>query len=178
MRIIPASSYKRTTWKNGGGTTYEIARDLDVEDFGWRISIAEVNSDGPFSLFTGYQRCLTVTSGSGMVLRGLSNSIDAKLHQPVWFSGSETITGCLVDGPCLDFNVIFDPKRFNAEVRIVTDAEQPVPGKLGDFTALYQLSEPPSQKPDQLVILETPDDTFNIQKHSKAIVLRLSADAI
>ncbi len=41
-------------WKNGGGETAEIAvfpPSADLSEFGWRISMATVSSDGPFSAF-------------------------------------------------------------------------------------------------------------------------------
>ena len=71
MRIIRASDCKTTPWKNGGGSTTEIAigpAGASLEDFDWRISMARVASDGPFSDFPGIDRTLAVIKGSGLVL--------------------------------------------------------------------------------------------------------------
>jgi uncharacterized protein len=173
MRVIPATTFKRSVWRNGGGITHEIARNGNGDDFGWRISVAEVSSDGPFSLFPGYQRCLTVISGNGMELQGTVGSIDAPLHKPVWFSGSEAINGRLVNGPCLDFNVIFDPGRFHASVEILSGPASGIHGETGIFTAFYRLAALPF--PGDLTILELPSDEVNLEEGAKAILLRLSA---
>ena len=50
VRIIPAQDLVRTPWKNGGGTTAEVAvhpPGAGFEDFDWRISMADVAADGP-----------------------------------------------------------------------------------------------------------------------------------
>ncbi len=36
-------------WKNGGGVTTEICVSPPSGAFDWRVSIATVNADGPFS---------------------------------------------------------------------------------------------------------------------------------
>jgi environmental stress-induced protein Ves len=178
MHTLSANSFRRTPWKNGGGITHEVARDREGDNFGWRISIAEVGSDGPFSLFPGYRRCLTVIFGNGMELRGASGSIDARLLEPVWFSGDDVFSAKLLDGPCLDFNVIFDPGKFNAEVEVLVDAKHPIRGKANSRTGLYLLKTPPSPNPNDFIILGGPDDEFNLPEKSKAILLRLSAQEI
>lgn len=58
-------------WKNGGGRTAEILASpagAGLDDFAWRISTAEVATSGPFSLFPGVQRCLTVIEGGSLRL--------------------------------------------------------------------------------------------------------------
>ncbi len=69
MRILRAADHKRMPWKNGGGETVEIAvapQDAALGDFDWRISMATVAADGPFSIFPGIDRTLSILSGSGM----------------------------------------------------------------------------------------------------------------
>ena len=51
--------------------TTEIAvfpADAGLEDFAWRLSMATVASDGPFSSFAGVDRTLAVLEGEGIVL--------------------------------------------------------------------------------------------------------------
>ena len=55
-RRVLLSDVKASPWKNGGGVTREIAKGAAAgpdDDWGWRISIAEVERDGPFSTFPG-----------------------------------------------------------------------------------------------------------------------------
>ena len=71
MRIIRAGDCKTTPWKNGGGSTTEIAigpAGASLEAFDWRVSMARVASDGPFSDFAGVDRTLAVVKGNGLVL--------------------------------------------------------------------------------------------------------------
>lgn len=76
MTLMRASSYKRMPWKNGGGETVEIAvfpQGASVDDFDWRISMATVASDGPFSIFPGIDRTLSILEGNGMALAIAAN---------------------------------------------------------------------------------------------------------
>ena len=71
MRLLRASDHRRMPWKNGGGMTVEIAvspEGAGIEDFDWRVSMAFVEQDGPFSIFPGIDRTLAVLSGDGIVL--------------------------------------------------------------------------------------------------------------
>lgn len=58
-------------WKNGGGMTRELVcqpPDADMDSFDWRVSIAHIASDGPFSSFSGVDRIITLLSGGGVHL--------------------------------------------------------------------------------------------------------------
>jgi len=88
----------------------------------WRLSIAEVDEDGPFSLFEGMARILTVIEGKGMVLESEDGILDAAYCKPTVFSGEAKINSYLNNGPIRDFNVIYDPVQICAEVKLVTKA--------------------------------------------------------
>lgn len=119
MRLIPASAFQTQPWKNGGGLTHEIARDDRDGRLLWRLSIAEVASDGPFSAFPGLARILTVIEGAGLRLGTPDGCIDALPFAPVAFSGDLPVTGRRIGGPVRDLNVIHDPERIAASVRIL-----------------------------------------------------------
>ena len=116
-RFIPKNQFVTTAWKNGGGVTHEIA--TDAPDWGWRLSIAEVASDGPFSRFDGMARILTVITGAGLDLHHADGVIAARPMQPVAFSGNMAIDCHRVAGLVHDFNVIYDPKRYAARVEVL-----------------------------------------------------------
>ncbi len=120
MRVICHQDFKASPWKNGGGTTYEIARSDAAENFGWRLSVADVKTSGPFSLFPIHRRILVVIEGNGMKLVSATRTIDAQPLVPVYFSGQEPIDGHLQSGVCRDFNLIFDPLHYAANVQLVT----------------------------------------------------------
>lgn len=111
LRHLPATSHRRTRWKNGGGWTTELGIEpatADLNDeFDWRVSIAEIEEDGPFSLFPGVERDLFLLEGAGMVLD--IDGVEQRLDQPlqrVHFSGDANVECRLIDGPTRDFNVM------------------------------------------------------------------------
>ena len=119
MDIIPASHFQTTPWKNGGGITHEIARADDGAALLWRLSIAEVASDGPFSAFAGLSRILTVIEGAGLVLQSPDGPIEAQPFVPVAFSGDLPIDSRMVGGPIRDLNLIYDASRFSGQVSVL-----------------------------------------------------------
>jgi environmental stress-induced protein Ves len=106
---LRASDYKRARWKNDGGWTTEIARDPAGDgDFRWRISIADIESDGPFSAFPGVARDLVLLAGTGIEL-DIGDAPTLRLterFQRVHFEGEASVDCRLVAGPTRDFNVM------------------------------------------------------------------------
>ena len=68
--LIPYAGLSPVPWKNGGGSTTQIAvfpPDAGFEDFDWRISLATIAEDGAFSEFPGVERTLAlVVPGIGV----------------------------------------------------------------------------------------------------------------
>lgn len=113
MKILRRDDYKVMPWKNGGGITTEIAVYPAEAGFGgsgfqWRVSIADVAEDGPFSKFAGYDRHIMLLEGKGMRLETVEGgAIDlAQPYRPASFSGDWTVAGKLTDGPVRDFNLM------------------------------------------------------------------------
>jgi hypothetical protein len=119
MRILTSDTFTTMPWKNGGGVTHEIARAEEAGRLIWRLSVAEVAADGPFSAFLGLMRVLTVLSGAGLVLRTPEGVIEAAPLRPVRFPGDLPVTAERVAGAVRDFNVIFDPARVAAQVSVL-----------------------------------------------------------
>lgn len=119
-RLLRAADYPRTPWKNGAGSTEEIARDAGagLDGFGWRLSIADVGESGSFSAFAGYQRIITVVQGAGMRLR-----VDGQLSRelipldPFAFDGASAVHCELLGGAIRDFNLIYAPQRYRARLQ-------------------------------------------------------------
>ncbi len=114
--ILLPGDFTTMPWKNGGGVTHEIVRDERHGAMLWRLSIAEVASDGAFSLFPGMTRLLTVIAGNGMTLEADDVILTAKPRQPVRFSGDTALFGRLTKGPVRDLNFIFDASTINADM--------------------------------------------------------------
>lgn len=108
IRHLRPEDYRRVPWKNGLGTTVEIAREPEGEDqFVWRVSVADVVSDGPFSRFEGIDRVIVTIEGAGMRLRHDGSApVALRAFEPHHFRG-EAETECqLISGPVRDFNLM------------------------------------------------------------------------
>ena len=116
--VIPANEYRRLRWKNGTGWTREIVRVPDREDWDWRLSIAEIESDGPFSLFTGIDRELVLIRGNGLRLRFEDGAVTELQppHERIRFAGERAVQGELLDGPTHDFNLMWRRDLVAAEL--------------------------------------------------------------
>lgn len=122
-RILRNADYRRMRWKNGGGWTTELAAhpepDADANaPFDWRVSIAEIESDGAFSAFPGCDRHIALLEGIGMELR-FDGAESVRLEQRlrfVPFAGETRTFGKLIAGPVRDFNVIARRAAYRAEV--------------------------------------------------------------
>jgi environmental stress-induced protein Ves len=101
-----------TPWKNGGGSTREIAccpPGAGLHSFDWRVSIATIDRSGPFSVFAGVDRCIVLLAGDGVALdapqAGWQHRLDSPL-QPFTFSGDDAVDCTLLGGTSTDFNVM------------------------------------------------------------------------
>ena len=151
MRIIRPEDFLTQPWKNGGGITHEIARAEDQGALLWRLSIAEVATDGPFSAFPGLSRILTVIDGAGIHLDTPDSRLDALPLAPLGFSGDLPVTSRLIAGPIRDFNVIFDGAKLGASVTLITGPRAlPIPATPGARFALLALT--PGLSLDQTVL--------------------------
>ncbi|WP_284086057.1 HutD/Ves family protein [Acinetobacter pittii] len=125
IELIRADQYTKMLWKNGAGFTLEIARSQGEGDFEWRISMADVTTSGPFSLFPNKQRIISVLDGQGMVLH--VDDLPAKtLNQGDIFAfhGESQVQSELVDGAIRDLNLIYDPAKFHARFQWLNDAAE------------------------------------------------------
>lgn len=125
-RILRACDRTPMPWSNGGGVTREIAADpagAGMADFGWRVSLADVVGDGPYSALPGVDRIITVVDGAGMVL-----TIDGVTHAPIRplrpfaFSGDAATDCRLTGGPIVNLNVMTRRGRATASAGIVDGA--------------------------------------------------------
>lgn len=110
-------------WKNGKGTTTEIViypphSSIEINNFTWRLSSAQVCESGTFSLFPNCVRQLTVLSGHGLRLgiEGKDEIITA--GSILEFSGEGIVNCDLIDGPVTDLNLIFKKSGCRPEFKI------------------------------------------------------------
>jgi hypothetical protein len=119
LRIIRSADYPARPWKNGGGTTRDIIVSppgASLDDFDWRLSLAQVDRDGPFSRFEGVDRTLVLLTGV-MTLHEQARRVELVRHEPVTFEGERSIDATVAGGATLDFNVMTRRGRARHAVR-------------------------------------------------------------
>tara|TARA_B100000768_G_C11075068_1_gene288268 strand:- start:93 stop:674 length:582 start_codon:yes stop_codon:yes gene_type:complete len=110
FKIYSPQSFQTLPWRNGLGSTVELLAETPNknEAFSWRLSIASVANDGPFSDFSGYDRTLLLLEGSGITLNkpnGVFKVLNSSLDYAN-FKGEDLIDATLHDGPIKDFNIM------------------------------------------------------------------------
>jgi uncharacterized protein len=120
MIHLSRADYRVQPWANGRGQTVELARAEDAAGLLWRLSVASVVENGPFSRFAGINRSLTVIRGPGFTLRGADITLHAAPLTPVTFPGDIDIAAHDVTGPSQDFNVMVRATLPPPEVSVAT----------------------------------------------------------
>jgi len=118
LRLIPANEYRRERWRNGLGWTKVIFTEGTANDWDWRLSIAEIDTDCSFSAFPGCDRVLVLLAGNGIRLE-FDDSTHTDLEPPhgrIAFAGERSVQCHLRDGPTADFNAIVRRDRCTMQV--------------------------------------------------------------
>lgn len=111
MKIVPFAALQAVPWKNGLGITREIAVEptgASMDDFLWRVSIADVDTASPFSRFPGIDRTIVLLEGDGftMTLDGEHEHALTSPCVPFAFAGEATVEVALAGGATRDFNLM------------------------------------------------------------------------
>jgi environmental stress-induced protein Ves len=164
-------------WRNGGGTTRELLAWPAGEAWQVRVSVADIEVDGPFSAYSGVQRWFSVLQGAGVEL-----SIDGapqRLHRgdpPLQFGG-DAVVGChLIDGPTRDLNLML--RHASGWMQAATDGQawSPAATQCGLFTAVAGVCQAGTQQvalsPYALLWFDTapPSLTFTAGQRPAALI--------
>jgi environmental stress-induced protein Ves len=110
-------------WANGKGTSYEVASDRNASNqWSWRVAIAPVVEDGPFSSLPGIDRQLVVVDGNGMVLEVDGKTVECLPGDVVSFSGDSTTSARLINGPIVDVGLMTVKGLYAGSMSVVTGA--------------------------------------------------------
>lgn len=140
---VPLGVARSTPWRNGGGVTRELVAWPDATHWVWRMSVAEIASNGPFSRFENVQRWFAVLDGAGVQLQ-VQNLHGVVTHTldggsaPVSFDGAVPLHCELLNGTTQDFNLMLrgpgargEMQRFSGHVELTLDAPK--------FIAVYAI---------------------------------------
>jgi len=119
FNIISPKKYRSVAWKNGQGSTQELAfGGSSLGSFDWRLSMAPVTTDGDFSDFEQYDRTLILIDGNGLTLNHENGQQDAlkQRFDMAHFDGGWRTKAKLHDGDILDFNVMTLQSRCRSKV--------------------------------------------------------------
>jgi len=126
LLYLPAAGHRVMPWANGGGSTAEVAifppgASVSARDFDWRISMARVEGDGPFSALPGFDRILTLMAGPGITLEaaGQGRFVLDRAYAKAEFPGDWAIAARLHGGPIDDLNVMTRRGRWLASIDIL-----------------------------------------------------------
>ena len=141
-RRIDVEAIAPTRWKNGAGLTREIAvwpPGAAMDAFGWRLSVAELTRDAPFSAFAGVDRRIGVLEWAGMRLIDAHGAPVQALRplEPWSFPGEPVLQAELPNGPCRDFNVMTRRGHWRADLRVLRGS---APIDAADATLLLAVS--------------------------------------
>ncbi len=182
--LIPFAGLSPVPWKNGGGSTIEIAigpPDAGFEDFDWRVSLATIAEDGAFSQFPGVDRTLALVEGHGMTLQiDGEPTLVCEAEPVVQFDGSSQVFAKLSRGVTTDFNVMtrsercyhqFGRRRLSGDSRFVTRADVTVLFLAeGDSLELSNDEERIGLVRYDAVVLD-PDKTWNLEAGQATIFI-------
>jgi environmental stress-induced protein Ves len=128
ISLIRWDDHRLVPWKNGLGMTREVANGHRPDgSMLWRVSLATVDRDGPFSDFTGYKRVIMMLEGEGMRLDfgGHGSALLDRPFVPVVFDGAWPTSARLTGGPTRDLNVVTAQRDAASSVEVL-----PVAGAL------------------------------------------------
>lgn len=107
LEVIHVDKVVPQPWRNGGGLTRELWAWPSAEGWWVRVSVADIEKDGPFSAFPGVDRWLASVEGAGMVLQlpGGEETV-ARDSAPLKFDGALAPMCRLIDGAMRDLNLM------------------------------------------------------------------------
>ena len=126
--VVTAQDVAPQRWRNGGGWTRELLA-WPTDDWVVRLSVADIEADGPFSAFDGVQRWFGVLRGEGVRLLGGELRVGSGLLS---FDGALAPDCQLIDGPTRDFNLMH--RRGPGQMQVGEPSRKPADW-VGLFTA-------------------------------------------
>lgn len=179
---LSATGYRRMPWKNGAGTTTEIAvapAGSGLDEFDWRLAIADLDRSGPFSSFPGVDRLLMLLPPGAVTLEVDGRQRAMAPLDVVAFAGESAVSASLASGPARDLNLMLRRGRVEATMEaVVLEAERRVPVD-GSLIVLCAIDGSVGIESDGTqVVLELLDCAIVEPAESREITLRAAGRAV
>jgi environmental stress-induced protein Ves len=120
--ILRASERTDRPWKNGGGSTADVSvypPDATLDTFDWRVSIATISADGPFSAFVGVDRFLVPLGEAGLDLETADGVRHLERWQVFAFGGEDDVAAVGVAATSTDLNLMVRRQTTLGAIEIV-----------------------------------------------------------
>ena len=174
MRIQRVDEHLAMPWANGLGTSYEVASDRNADgEWTWRVAIAPVVLDGPFSVMPGVDRELVVIEGNGMVLEIDGESVECLPGRVIRFSGDSTVFARLVEGPVVDLGLMTVRGSVTGSLVVVANAGEIIESDVVLAVGDTELEDESGGHHE----LETMDALLGLERH-RMVLLNGTAIAI
>lgn len=166
-------------WKNGLGITEEVMAfppASDIGTFGWRLSIAHVGADGPFSVFAGIDRTIALLDGDGLCLdfpEGRTVELTPQ-SEPLAFSGDLEISSRNKSGKTIDLNIMTRRSLFRHRMKRISFgmAEITQPGTVLVFNGEAKLNDVSIQRFDTAIV-EPADGPLKIEADGDVTIFQI-----
>ncbi|HDR9318575.1 TPA: HutD family protein [Burkholderia vietnamiensis] len=122
--VYPIESIPPEPWRNGGGMTRTIA----TAGAQWRVSLASIERNGPYSRFPDNSRISLILTGNGVTLTGHEAVVQLRPLVAREYDGDADWDATLIDGPSMALNVMTVKGRYVANVRPVDQPAVVPPG--------------------------------------------------
>jgi environmental stress-induced protein Ves len=137
-RLIRIDDAQPQPWRNGAGIRRDLLDGPGPGEWLWRVSLADIAADGPFSTYPGTRRWFAVVKGVGVELRfGTRVERLVRGSEPLSFDGGDAPSCKLVDGEASALNFMLREGAHGSMGR-ATDAApwHPESAQCGLFTAV------------------------------------------
>lgn len=94
----------------------ELAR---ADDGSWRISLADIDTDGPLPVVDGHHRLLTVVDGPVLGLEVAGEAHVVEPQRPFACSGDVAVLASVPEGPVRALDVLVDPEAVTPHVTVL-----------------------------------------------------------
>ncbi len=177
MKLIGPADYRHMPWKNGGGTTIEIAvapAQASLETFDWRVSMATVADPGSFSSFPGIDRTLCVLQGNGIRLDIDGKSVTlTQSSAPLGFAADAKVAGTPLNGPITDLNVMTRRGRYRHAVSRMTSARSLTLRPSGSTSLIFSLNA--CRIASRTAIIDVPAGASILAENEATVSLEVAA---
>jgi environmental stress-induced protein Ves len=119
LKAIAWADLPPQPWRNQRGITRTVASHFEGGAMLWRVSVAEIEQDGPFSTFPGFSRTAVLMRGAGLTLESEGAHHRFGGVGEAWqFDGEDQVHARLGETPARLWNIMVARDRLEARTDI------------------------------------------------------------